>query len=302
MLAGTALIAYSQVLFKKTYVYFAEGVAGLGSGVLSLSSYPAWNVFPLSRSSCLPPSGRLRRGAARSCLALVRSARVLALVFASSTPRRVRMRHERIGPAVRLSVAAQRRLALGSAGARLAQLTAHVSVLIDQAARFRTSGSTNRPNSRPPWIRRAFLRGVRDAAGAARAEQGRRRRRDRLRFSSRTDGPSGAYTTRFSTALTMKESWARHRVSRTRTPFAVPIPERGTRVESCADAFFYLLAFITLGFWTVALVLFCRSVRRSRVSGYRLMARKTPRISARRSQVNSPRLLSHFRCFCSSAA
>jgi hypothetical protein len=35
-----------------------------------------------------------------------------------------------------------------------------------------------------------------------------------------------------------------------------PIPARGTRVESARDAFYYLLAFITLGCWTVALVLF----------------------------------------------
>ncbi|MBV8170459.1 MAG: hypothetical protein JO219_00850 [Candidatus Eremiobacteraeota bacterium] len=33
------------------------------------------------------------------------------------------------------------------------------------------------------------------------------------------------------------------------------IPARGTRVESARDAFYYLLAFITLGCWTVALVL-----------------------------------------------
>lgn len=35
-----------------------------------------------------------------------------------------------------------------------------------------------------------------------------------------------------------------------------PIPARGTRVENARDAFYYLLAFITLGFWTVALVWF----------------------------------------------
>ena len=47
VLAGTALIAYSQWLFKKTYVYFAEGVAGLGAGVLFLSLYAAWNFYHL---------------------------------------------------------------------------------------------------------------------------------------------------------------------------------------------------------------------------------------------------------------
>ena len=47
LLAGTALIVYSQWLFKKTYVYFAEGVAGLGAGVLFLSLYAAWNFYHL---------------------------------------------------------------------------------------------------------------------------------------------------------------------------------------------------------------------------------------------------------------
>jgi uncharacterized membrane protein len=47
LLAGTALIVYSQWLFKKTYVYFAEGVAGLGAGVLFLSLYAAWNLYHL---------------------------------------------------------------------------------------------------------------------------------------------------------------------------------------------------------------------------------------------------------------
>ncbi len=33
------------------------------------------------------------------------------------------------------------------------------------------------------------------------------------------------------------------------------IPSRGSRIEQARDAFFYLLAFITLGFWTIALIL-----------------------------------------------
>jgi hypothetical protein len=36
----------------------------------------------------------------------------------------------------------------------------------------------------------------------------------------------------------------------------ISIPSRGARVENARDAFYYLLAFITLGFWTVALILF----------------------------------------------
>jgi uncharacterized membrane protein len=46
LLAGTALIVYSQWLFKK-YVYFSEGVAGLGAGVLFLSLYAAWSFYHL---------------------------------------------------------------------------------------------------------------------------------------------------------------------------------------------------------------------------------------------------------------
>lgn len=34
------------------------------------------------------------------------------------------------------------------------------------------------------------------------------------------------------------------------------VPSRGTLIEGAREAFYYLLAFITLGFWTVALVLF----------------------------------------------
>ncbi|HEY6357356.1 MAG TPA: DUF2339 domain-containing protein, partial [Vicinamibacterales bacterium] len=47
LLAGTALVVYSQWLFKKTYVYFSEGVAGLGAGILFLSLYAAWSFYHL---------------------------------------------------------------------------------------------------------------------------------------------------------------------------------------------------------------------------------------------------------------
>jgi len=46
-LSGAALMVYSQWLFKKTYVYFSEGIAGLGAGVLYLSLYAAFNVYHL---------------------------------------------------------------------------------------------------------------------------------------------------------------------------------------------------------------------------------------------------------------
>ena len=47
VIAGIVLIVYSQWLFQKTYIYFAEGVAGLGAGVLFLSLYAAWSFYHL---------------------------------------------------------------------------------------------------------------------------------------------------------------------------------------------------------------------------------------------------------------
>lgn len=49
--AGAALMAYSQVLFKKSFVYFSEGIAGLGAGVLFLSLWAAWSSYHLIPSA-----------------------------------------------------------------------------------------------------------------------------------------------------------------------------------------------------------------------------------------------------------
>jgi uncharacterized membrane protein len=46
-LGGAGLMIYSQFLFRKTYVYFSEGIAGLGAGVLYLSLWAAWSAYHL---------------------------------------------------------------------------------------------------------------------------------------------------------------------------------------------------------------------------------------------------------------
>ena len=88
LLAGTALIVYSQWLFKKTYVYFAEGVAGLGAGVLFLSLYAAWNFYHLI-PNLTAFGGMVAITAVLLALALARDSQriaVLALVGGFVTP------------------------------------------------------------------------------------------------------------------------------------------------------------------------------------------------------------------------
>ncbi|MGH9862110.1 MAG: DUF2339 domain-containing protein, partial [Candidatus Acidiferrales bacterium] len=47
LLAGTALLVYSQWLMRRGYLYFSEGIAGLAAGVLYLSLYAAWDFYKL---------------------------------------------------------------------------------------------------------------------------------------------------------------------------------------------------------------------------------------------------------------
>ncbi len=47
LVAGTLLLAWSQLLLKRSYRYFSEGMAGLGAGVLYLSIYAAWSFYQL---------------------------------------------------------------------------------------------------------------------------------------------------------------------------------------------------------------------------------------------------------------
>ncbi len=47
LLAGTTLLVWSEVLFRRTYTYFSDGIAGLGGGVLYLSLYAGWGYYDL---------------------------------------------------------------------------------------------------------------------------------------------------------------------------------------------------------------------------------------------------------------
>lgn len=47
LLVGAGLLVYSQWLLLRGYRYFADGIAGLGAGVLYLSLFAAWNFYQL---------------------------------------------------------------------------------------------------------------------------------------------------------------------------------------------------------------------------------------------------------------
>ena len=47
LLVGAGLLVYSQWLLLRGYSYFADGIAGLGAGVLYLSLFAAWNFYQL---------------------------------------------------------------------------------------------------------------------------------------------------------------------------------------------------------------------------------------------------------------
>lgn len=47
LLFGAGLVVYSQFLMRRGYLYFSEGIAGTGAGVLYLSLYAAWGFYQL---------------------------------------------------------------------------------------------------------------------------------------------------------------------------------------------------------------------------------------------------------------
>jgi len=47
LLGGTGLIAGSQLILRRGWTYFSEGITALGAGVLYLSLYAAWNYYAL---------------------------------------------------------------------------------------------------------------------------------------------------------------------------------------------------------------------------------------------------------------
>lgn len=68
----------------------------------------------------------------------------------------------------------------------------------------------------------------------------------------------------FIATILRQNGWAERRIFQAFTAYyegvlAKPVPSRGSRLESARDAFYYLLTFITLGFWTVALILFAEA-------------------------------------------
>jgi hypothetical protein len=63
----------------------------------------------------------------------------------------------------------------------------------------------------------------------------------------------------FLVALLRQNGWSERRIYSALSAYyqevtGLPVPVRGSRAESARDAFFYLLAFVTLGIWSVALV------------------------------------------------
>lgn len=47
LLLGSGLLLYSQILLRRGYLYFSEGIAGLGAGVLYLSVFAGWSFYHL---------------------------------------------------------------------------------------------------------------------------------------------------------------------------------------------------------------------------------------------------------------
>ena len=63
----------------------------------------------------------------------------------------------------------------------------------------------------------------------------------------------------FIVSLLRQQGWSEQRIYQAFTQYyeraiGQPIPSRGSRIEGAREAFFYLLAFITLGVWVVALI------------------------------------------------
>ncbi len=47
LVGGTVLLAFSQTLLRRGYLYFSEGFAGLGAGILYLSLWAGWDYYKL---------------------------------------------------------------------------------------------------------------------------------------------------------------------------------------------------------------------------------------------------------------
>ena len=88
LLAGAALIAWSQWLLGRGYRFFSEGIAGLGAGVLYFSLYSAWDLYHLVPQA-VAFGGMVVVTAAMTAIALGRNSQriaLLALVGGLATP------------------------------------------------------------------------------------------------------------------------------------------------------------------------------------------------------------------------
>ncbi|MGH9803588.1 MAG: DUF2339 domain-containing protein, partial [Candidatus Acidiferrales bacterium] len=88
MLAGAALVAWSQWLLARGYKYFSEGIAGLGAGVLYFSLYSAWDLYHLVLQG-VAFGGMVVVTAAMTAIALGRNSQriaLLALIGGLATP------------------------------------------------------------------------------------------------------------------------------------------------------------------------------------------------------------------------
>ena len=53
MIAGAALIPWSDRLLRKGYRYFSEGIAGLGAAILYLTLWASWHYYQVFSPSKL---------------------------------------------------------------------------------------------------------------------------------------------------------------------------------------------------------------------------------------------------------
>jgi len=79
LLAGTALLGWSQRLLGRGYLYFSEGIAGLGAGVLYLSLYAAWEFYHLVPQA-VAFAGMVAVTAAMTAIAIGRNSQRIALL------------------------------------------------------------------------------------------------------------------------------------------------------------------------------------------------------------------------------
>ena len=79
LIGGTVLLVFSQWLLKRGYLYFSEGIAGLGAGVLYFSLWAGWDYYKLFPQS-LAFIGMILVTAAMMGLSIGRNSQRIALL------------------------------------------------------------------------------------------------------------------------------------------------------------------------------------------------------------------------------